>query len=91
MADNKALVAHELTHVQQMARVGGAHWFWLKYLCSRKFRLDSEAEAYATSCVNNPGDPNSYVVNYGQLLKHNYYLGITLEEACRAIRGYIPK
>lgn len=43
--NNKALIAHEMTHQRQMLHIGV--WkFWLKYLTSKDFRLAVEVEAY---------------------------------------------
>ncbi len=43
-----ALLAHEECHQKQMKRIG-TFTFWFKYIFSKKFRLESEIEAYCVS------------------------------------------
>lgn len=79
-ADDAGLLRHELTHVGQWWRTAGLHG--LLYLFSRRYRLASEAEAFAAQAG---GDP-AKVAKLSRALARWYDLGITEEEAARAIR-----
>ena len=45
-ADNKALLAHEQKHLDQIAAMGWFKWYW-KYITDIDFRRSQEAEGYA--------------------------------------------
>ncbi len=45
---NEPLIAHERCHQEQMKRIGTVT-FWLKYIFSKRFRLETEIEAYCVS------------------------------------------
>jgi len=40
------LLAHELVHLDQQHKIGGAKKWWKKYLSDPKFRIQQEVEAY---------------------------------------------
>jgi len=40
------LLAHELVHLDQQHKFGGAKKWWKKYLSDSKFRIEQEVEAY---------------------------------------------
>ena len=50
---NLSLLWHERTHVRQQKRWGTAYWYW-KYITSKSFRLEAEAEAYAVELLYIP-------------------------------------
>ena len=45
-ADNPAIIAHEQTHLDQIAATGWLRWYW-KYIFDTDFRRQQEAEGYA--------------------------------------------
>jgi hypothetical protein len=72
---------------------GGVLIFYFKYVFSRKFRLEKEAEAYATSIKfkypTTESDKEIYLDIYGDLLSKEYFLGKTKEECKESIRGWL--
>lgn len=78
--DDTRLIAHEMTHQSQM-RKSNALVFWVKYLCSKSFRLQAEVEAYKVQILH--GAPiitcASHLTRYG--------LGITQAEAMALLRS----
>lgn len=69
------LIEHELTHVRQFYRTFGL--YWLKYLLSKKARLEYELEAYREQLEY---VPDSAPV-FAWYLSTRYKLDITKEEA----------
>jgi hypothetical protein len=45
-SDNKALIAHEQKHLDQIREYGRARWYW-RYITDLDFRRRQEAEGYA--------------------------------------------
>lgn len=78
-SEDSRLIAHESTHQNQM-RKSNAFVFWIKYLCSRKFRLAAEVEAYKVQILH--GAPiitcASHLTRYG--------LGITQAQAMELLK-----
>ena len=79
-AEDSRLIAHELTHQSQM-RKSNALVFWVKYLCSRKFRLASEVEAYKVQILH--GAP---IITCASHLTR-YWLGITQAQALELLES----
>ena len=44
-AANKAVIAHEQKHLDQIAQIGWPTWYW-KYVTNHTFRKQQEDEAY---------------------------------------------
>lgn len=79
--DDIALLRHEQTHVIQMQR-DGTLTFWWRYLTSKAYRMAAEVEAYRVQVVNG-ARPQSCALNLASM----YLLGITLDDALRALEG----
>ena len=78
--NDKALLAHELCHAQQMI-VTGTLKFWILYLFSRQFRMKSEIEAYKVSIKTGR---SMYLCAYN--LADMYYLGIDYNQAVNYLK-----
>lgn len=76
---DRALLAHELVHVQQWRRSFGL--FWPLYLLSRKHRLRYEVEAYRRQLEFAPGA----ALCFAQVLSTQYWLKVSVQEAYRLL------
>lgn len=77
--NDRALIAHEETHADQMADVG---WltFWWQYLTSRRFRQMAEVEAYQVQMLHG-ASPHACARNLATM----YRLGISEERALQLL------
>jgi hypothetical protein len=78
--DDAALLAHEMTHVDQM-KACGTFTFWFRYLTSKMYRRGYEVEAYKKQI--------SLGANLMQCALHladNYFLGITYDDALAQLK-----
>lgn len=69
---DKALLAHEQVHVEQMRQEGLIAWWWA-YLTSPAFRQAAEVEAYRAQLALSPYSLDTFA----GYLANNYFLGIT--------------
>ena len=74
-ANDTALLAHERTHQEQMARVGTLT-FWWRYLTDKAFRQQAEVEAYKVQIAH--GANRDTCAGW---LAGNYWLGIDFATA----------
>lgn len=80
LEDDKGLLAHEMTHVDQWHR----EWFYqFRYNKSARFRQEMETEAYAAQ-LKEDGNMGR-LKEYAMLLADNYNLPITWEKAAREL------
>lgn len=75
-ANDRALIAHEQRHVQQMREIGTLR-FWWNYLTNPAFRLRVEVEAYRVQLDFAP----SGLDRMAELLSTRYFLDITKPQA----------
>ncbi|MFZ4540091.1 hypothetical protein [Propionivibrio sp.] len=78
---DSGLLAHEETHVKQWLRTCGMHS--IIYLCSKRYRLAAEVEAYQAQakCYSDDRMPK-----FALFLASNYSLDITAEYALMRLR-----
>lgn len=78
--DDQGLLQHELTHVRQFWRSCGLHGILLLF---KTYRLKAEVEAYRKQLEYAPaGSINTFAV----FIATRYDLGITIEEALKALQ-----
>ena len=72
--DDRGLLEHELTHVKQWWRTLGLHS--ILYLCSKRYRLKAEVEAYREQLKYPPAtnDPDWYRAKYAAFICGRYDL-----------------
>lgn len=80
------LIAHEKVHVSQWYKRKFTHGF--RYLFSREYRFQCEAEAYAWS-VFFKGATEQWLAYYAHILATKYFLKVTEGEAKDAIKRYL--
>lgn len=73
--NDRGLLAHERTHVQQWLRTVGLHSFL--YLFSKQYRLKSEVEAYQAQLAYSPND----IDLFAEYISRDYNLDISKEAA----------
>jgi len=88
LRDDRPLLEHELTHKAQFDKQRWTYVF--KMLFNRKFRMESEAEAYAVEASYDP-DPIARVKNGALLLSQITMLKITPSDAERVIMRHFSK
>ncbi len=81
------LISHELTHVWQWWRTLGLHS--ILYLCSKKYRLKAEVEAYKVQ-IEASGYRSDYSApmlrdKYAGFIATGYNLNITKEQALQLL------
>lgn len=74
--DDPALLAHEMTHAEQMRRLGWLR-FWWRYATSPDFRQAVEVEAYRVQLRLQPGSLDVFA----GYLADKYRLSLTLDQA----------
>jgi hypothetical protein len=82
------LIEHEKIHLRQQAEVGWTKWIW-RYLTSRKWRLNYEAEGYALQAKLCPED-YPYAINVLCGWKY-FWAARSLEEAKAAVDTYMSR
>lgn len=80
-ASDSALIAHEMVHYKEQVAVLVIPW-WIRYLCSRKFRLLAELRAYSKQIALK----GIYLERAAYLISTNYRLNISLAEAKEALK-----
>lgn len=76
--DDNALLAHEMVHHEQNKR----HWFFfIRYLTSKKFRLEMEVEAYRVQVAIAPSSLDACA----KALAENYGLNLPVAYARQLI------
>lgn len=81
---DEGILQHELTHVKQLYRSFGL--FPYMYLLSKKFRFDSEVEAYKVQ-ASYYTDPQASYVWMARAIATKYKLNVTEEEALAALKS----
>lgn len=79
--NDRGLLAHEQTHVQQWLRTGGLHSFL--YLFSKKYKLAAEVEAYKEQLKYSPTD----IGLFAEYISRDYNLDITPEQALDLLKS----
>lgn len=83
--DDPGLVTHEQVHVDQFFRTFGLHPFL--YLFSKGYRFRSEAEAYRVQLTCYPANEYAQRLDdYATFLAEHYDLGVTKDDAVKALR-----
>jgi len=78
--DDRGILEHELTHVKQCYRT--FMFYGTLYKFNRKYRLDSEVEAYKVQLATNKEDgKEDYTDFYAKRITEMYDLDITIFEA----------
>lgn len=83
-ADDEPTVVHELKHCEQFFRTGGLIHF-VRYFCSRTYRLNSEVEAFKAeleSCDDQVR--GTRIEESAAALSYGYGIGLSADQ-CRAL------
>lgn len=84
--DDPGLIPHEQVHVDQFLRTFGLHVFLYRF--NKAYRFKSEVEAYRVQLACYPA--NEYVQrldDYATFLAEHYGLGVTKDDAVKALRA----
>ena len=84
--DDKGLLAHEMEHVKQFWRTCGFHGLF--YLLSKKYKLNTEVEAYKEQLKHEPAslDPERYRDMYAGFIADDYGLDVSKGEALERLK-----
>ena len=84
--DDKGLLAHEMEHVKQFWCTCGFHGLF--YLLSKKYKLNTEVEAYKEQLKHEPAslDPERYRDMYAGFIADDYGLDVSKGEALERLK-----